>query len=133
VVLPAGRAFASVGVYVLVGALGVPVFSGFQGGAGCLFGPTGGYIWSYLIVAPLVSLGSKGKLPVKLAFSMASIIVCYAMGTLQYMLVTGTESLWGALVMCVFPFVIFDIIKMLGAVISGSKVKNILIKQNLLK
>jgi biotin transport system substrate-specific component len=44
-------------VYVLVGAVGVPVFSEFSGGLGVILGPTGGYLLSYPVAAAVAGLG----------------------------------------------------------------------------
>ena len=49
---------AAVGVYLALGAVGVPVFAGFSGGAGALVGMTGGYLWAFLPMAFLCGLGA---------------------------------------------------------------------------
>jgi len=104
---------AAVGAYVVLGAAGVPVFAGFTGGLGVLFGPTGGFLFGYILCAWLdgaliARLGaSRRALLVSLAAGTAA---CYGSGALWFMLTTGT-ALWGALSACVLPFVPGDIVK----------------------
>lgn len=131
-VLPCKKATASVIVYILAGASGVPVFSGFQGGVNILLGPTGGYIWSYVIVVTVISLSGKMHLSWRLVFSFVSLVICYLCGTAQYAIVTETESIWTSLIICVIPFIPLDIIKTAFAVFLGGRVKNILAQQNLI-
>lgn len=129
VVLSPLEAVAATVVYVVIGALGLPVFSGGGGGIGILFGPTGGYIWSYPLLALIVSLFAiinfKNKfLKYLMAFvgSLIGMAVCYLCGTLQYMAVCNT-SLTTALITCIFPFMPIDIIKSLIAILIGMPLK----------
>ncbi len=112
------RGTLSVLVYLLLGAVGMPVFAGFTGGIGKLLGNTGGYIAGFLFSA-LVMWGMEEMLGRKrwvLALSMVlGLLVCYLFGTIWFMLVysadSGTVGLWTALGWCVFPYIIPDIIK----------------------
>ena len=116
-------AVAAVCVYVLIGCCGLPVFSVGQGGAGILFGPTGGYIWSYIPMAALVSKFGKGKPPRKAGLaSLGGLTVCYVCGTAQYALVSGS-GFGAALGVCVLPFAGFDIIKIVCAVLLSRKIE----------
>lgn len=107
----------SAGVYVALGAAGVPVFSGFSGGLSALLGPTGGFLAGYILCAWLV-----GLLTQKTGFSRRSLLLsmavgtaaCYASGTLWFVLSTGT-ALRAALAVCVLPFLPGDLIKILLA------------------
>ena len=109
---------ASYVVYMLIGMVGVPVFSGFTGGLGKLAGPTGGYIIGFIFTA-LIMWGVTKVLGEKLwvlALSMVlGLIACYAFGTLWFMLVytrsTGPVGLAAVLGWCVFPFIIPDLCK----------------------
>ena len=130
IVLSPLEAFFASAVYVLMGAVGLPVFSGGSGGFGMLFGITGGYIWSYPLLALIVALFAKINLsnkPLKFAVSfigcLIGIILCYTLGTFQYILVANTH-LYTALGVCVIPFVPIDIIKALAAVSIGFAVKS---------
>lgn len=100
----------TVGAYLLTGLCGLPVFAGFQGGPGILIGPTGGFLAGYL---PCVWLSGRfKKSPIK-AMS-AGLAVCNLLGTGWYMFLTQT-SLWTALMVCVFPFLLGDAGKILLA------------------
>ena len=107
----------AVGIYVLMGMIGLPVFSAGQGGAAVVFGPTGGYIWSYIPMAALISKFGKGKPPWMAGLaSLGGLLVCYMCGTAQYAWVSGCGFI-AALGVCVVPFAVFDVIKLIGAVL----------------
>ena len=112
----------SVLVYLLLGIIGVPVFSGFASGIGAILGATGGYLTGFLLTALVMWLMEKllGKKTWVLALSMLiGLILCYAFGTFWFMNVyaktNGPIGLLGALSACVFPFIIPDIIKIILA------------------
>ena len=117
-VLGGRRGTMAVLVYLLMGAVGLPVFTGFSGGIGHLLGSTGGYIVGFVFTA-LVMWGMEripGSRTVVLAVSMVlGLLVCYAFGTAWFLLVyaktTGSVGLWTALGWCVFPYVIPDLAK----------------------
>lgn len=108
--------------YILLGAVGIPVFSGFRGGPGALLGTTGGYIVGFLFTALTVGMTvqRKGrKLPVLVLSMAAGILLCYTFGTAWFMLVysrgTGPISLGTALGWCVLPYLIPDGVKVVLA------------------
>ena len=106
----------AVAAYILLGAFGLPVFSGFVGGVGHLFGPTGGYIWGFLLSAALYGLVKKllGKARFSDFFAMLTGLVgCYAFGTVWFVRVYsgGDMSYLSALSICVLPFIIPDLVK----------------------
>lgn len=103
----------SMAVYVLLGMAGLPVFAGFTGGVGVLFGKTGGYIIGYILDAFIVGLivARWGDGFFKCCIAMAAgLAACYIFGTLWFMHITGT-GLWMSLVYCVFPFLAGDAVK----------------------
>ena len=87
-------AAASMGVYMLLGAVGIPVFAGFMGGPAVLLGKTGGYVIGYIFIALATALAVKrsGKLPVIGAAMLAGLLICYGFGTAWFMAVTGAED-----------------------------------------
>lgn len=127
-VLGGKRGTMSVLLYILMGAIGLPVFSGFAGGIGKLLGTTGGYIVGFLFSA-MVMWGMEALLGKKrwvLALSMVvGLLVCYAFGTLWFVLVyaakTGPIGVWTALGWCVFPYILPDVIKMALALLLSKK------------
>ncbi len=121
-VLGGKRGTLAVLVYLLLGAIGIPVFAGFEGGIGCIAGSTGGYIVGFLFSALVMWAMERlfGKKRWVLALSMVlGLIVCYAFGTIWFMSVyagtTGEIGLFTALGWCVFPYIIPDILKILLA------------------
>lgn len=132
-VLGGKRGTIAVLVYILLGAIGIPVFAGFSGGIGALFGMSGGYIIGFLFSA-IVMWGLEnliGRKPVMQIISMiAGLIVCYGFGTVWFMIVyartTGAVGLATVLGWCVIPFIIPDLIKIaLAFVLSGRVRKHV--------
>lgn len=112
------RGTLTVLTYILLGAIGIPVFAGLTGGVSVLLGTTGGYIMGFLLSA-LLMWGIEtimGRNQIVLAFSMiAGLIVCYVFGTAWFMLIynqhSGVIGLSTVLGLCVIPFIIPDLIK----------------------
>lgn len=107
----------SMAAYALLGAAGVPVFSGFASGPAVLFGKTGGYILGYILCALLVGLLSRrlGFTMKGLCLSMlVGVAVCYAFGTIWFMVITGM-NLVTSLTYCVIPFLPGDAVKIILA------------------
>ena len=121
-VLGVKRGVMSVMVFVLIGAVGLPVFSGFHGGVGVLTGPTGGYITGYILMPLVAGLGSEKSLLKGTLCNGASNLMCYIVGTVQYALVTGA-SLQAAITLCVAPFILIDIAKSFGAALLSQSIK----------
>jgi len=123
------RAAISVGVYLALGALGVPVFALWSGGIGHLAGPTGGFILGFLPAAFLAGwIGEKSKhSAVRIAGCAAGMLLCYALGTFWYAYTTGgTGTVTAALLSCVLPFLVPDGIKIvLAAVLSRILVRHV--------
>lgn len=117
-VLGGKRGTLAVLVYLLLGAVGLPVFAGFAGGAGSLLGSTGGYLVGFLFTALVMWAMERllGKKTWTLALSMVlGLVVCYVFGTAWFMLVyantTGEIGLLTALGWCVFPYILPDLLK----------------------
>ena len=117
------RGLLSVVVYILLGAIGVPVFAGFKGGIGALFGTTGGYIVGFLFLSLIAGLilDKFGKKVYVMIIALAlGLLVCYAFGTAWFMVIymknTGPVGLMTVLGWCVFPYIIPDLVKMALAI-----------------
>ena len=123
------RGTVAVIVYILLGAVGLPVFSGFKGGIGAILGTTGGYIVGFVFSALIVWLTERWQKNIwlKILFSAAALAVCYAFGTLWFLYVyarnTGPVSVITALSWCVFPFIPFDAAKLAIAMLLASRLK----------
>ena len=132
-VLGGKRGTLSVLIYLLLGIIVIPVFSGFTGGVGRLLGTTGGYIIGFLLSAMVMWAMEQflGKKRWVLAISMVlGLIVCYAFGTMWFMFVyansTGPIGVWTALGWCVFPYIIPDLIKIALALVLCKKLAQII-------
>ncbi len=132
-ILGGRRGTLAVLVYILLGAIGVPVFAGFTGGIGVLISNTGGYIMGFLLSALLMWGMEKlfGKSNLVLAVSMVlGLLVCYTVGTIWFMMVysanTGAVGIMTVLGWCVFPFIIPDIIKIVLALMLKNKLAGVL-------
>lgn len=129
-VLGGKRGTLSVLVFILLGAVGIPVFANFSGGIGVLAGPTGGYIIGFLFSALVMWAMEKlpGKKSIMQIVSMVvGLVVCYAFGTAWFMVVYGKANgpvgLVTALGWCVFPFIIPDLIKIALAYVLSRKLR----------
>ncbi|SDB21370.1 biotin transport system substrate-specific component [Pseudobutyrivibrio sp. YE44] len=106
-------------VYILLGAVGAPVFAGFSGGVGVLLGTTGGYILGFIITGLIywaVTSFTKHSLVIEIITLVVGLAACYAVGTFWFMEVysksNGSIGAMTALGWCVFPFIIPDLIKL---------------------
>ena len=124
------RGTTAVVVYLLLGAVGLPVFAGFTGGLGILLGSTGGYFLGFLCTGLLMwamehlSIDPRHLLPLSM---LLGLLACYAFGTAWYMAMylrtTGPISLITVLGWCVAPFIIPDLAKIALALLILRRVK----------
>ena len=141
VILGAKRGTLSVIVYILLGIIGVPVFTGFRGGFGVLFGATGGYIISFPVMALFAGISSdlcyKNKFgKTKTAWILAAGLILgsainYISGMTVGKFVTSCD--WTqALTIFVLPYIPTAVIKIILAGIFGVTIKKILLKNRIL-
>lgn len=113
----------SIIVFVILGAIGLPVFANFTGGFGVIIGPTGGYIIGFIIMAFLIGYASSKQNKILLFIaSYVGLTIDLLLGTLYLKIVTGM-SIQSALIAGFYPFILKDFITIALAVIIGLKVK----------
>lgn len=112
------KALTSTVIYILLGAVGLPVFSGFQGGIGALLGATGGFVLGFIPSVIAVSLlarkFAKGFLSSAVC-CLPGLAICYVSGLLWYVFVYGGGNLKSAFFVCVLPFIVPDVLKIILA------------------
>lgn len=127
-VLGGKRGIISVILYIFLGIIGLPVFSGFSGGLGALTGATGGYIFGFIFTALIYhiitkALGNSTK--IKAVGLILGLLGCYITGTIWYCAIylnsLSVEGILSALAICVAPFIIPDLIKIAVAILIGNK------------
>lgn len=113
--------------YLVLGAIGVPVFSNFQGGIGYLAGATGGFATGFLLTALVIGIAVEkfGNKPLVTALSMmVGVALCYCVGCVWFALVySNSASLGTVFTTCVLPFIVPDIIKIALSVLLVQKLK----------
>ena len=107
-------------IYILLGAIGVPVFAGWTAGIGCIAGQTGGYIIGYLPLA-----AGKAKYAFLMIGMILGTVVLYLIGTAWFVAVSGA-ALADAMGWCVIPFIPGDIVKMIIVAVVAPKVSEAL-------
>lgn len=120
-------------IYVLLGAMGVPVLANFSGGLDKILGPTGGFILSFPIMAFIIGSFVERKQSFFNTFIslIISLLICYIIGTLQLSFIMKLD-IEKALSLAVIPFIPLDIAKILAAAVLGLNIRSKLIKENLL-
>ena len=120
----------SVLVYILLGCIGLPVFSKMQSGAGVITGPTGGYILGFVLMALVYWGGTKllGKsLPVRVSLMVVGLILCYTFGTIWFVFgytKSGSDMTFiHAMELCVLPYIPGDVVKLILALVITERIK----------
>lgn len=148
-ILGSKKGTASVLIYLLIGMVGVPVFSNFSGGVAKLAGPTGGYLIGYLPCAFLVgflierefkaikNLNGMAKSAFELIRSAVAMvfgtIFCYLFGTAWFMYqMSETYTVAQALAICVVPYLAFDTVKIILATAIAVPIRKLLKKNGML-
>jgi len=128
--LSSSIAISSQLIYVLLGVIGLPVFAGFRAGIGVLFGPTGGFLWGFIIAAYVMGKlveNRKGEKSIKFYFliGLGGTLFIYLPGILQLSLVTGI-GVKKAIMAGLLPFIPGDILKLISTSLIAYKLKNII-------
>ena len=132
-IMGSSRTFLMLTVYIMLGILGLPVFSGFNSGFGALTGPTAGFIWGFLMGVPIFGIIKKHVKNEKNSLYIGYIIyiiIHYIPGALWYCVFSlGSITFSGlvsSLLVTVVPFVLPDAVKMIVAVITVGKLRKAL-------
>ncbi len=144
IILGAKKGCISVIIYILLGAVGLPVFAGFKGGISSVFGPTGGFIVSFWTVSLCSGLGyflgkrassnlkSKALLYVLTAAGiLIGAALNYLVGVVWFTSITG-NTVSAAITMCVLPFMLTDAIKVVLATVFGPLLNTALSRNGLI-
>ena len=134
-VLGCRRGTLSYLVYLLLGLVGVPVFSGFSGGVGKLFGPTGGYLLGFSFMALICGWAIDHfscKLVPSFIGMLLGTVVCYAFGT-AWLAYQANLTFMAALAAGVLPFIPGDLAKMVIAAVLGLQIRRRLAQANLVR
>ncbi len=124
----------SVAVYLLIGLIGVPVFSGYGAGLAKLAGPTGGYLVGYLLLAFIGGLfieKSKGNPVISGVGLVLGDAACYVLGTAWFVYQMQCELSY-ALAVCVYPFIALDLGKIVVSCIIGALLRKRLVQAGVL-
>lgn len=121
-------------IYVLLGAVGLPIFSGFRGGLGVLFGPTGGFLIGFIISAYVIGKFTEKlrepKILPYLTIGLLGILIIDMMGVAQLMVVAGI-GIKEAIMIGVIPFIMGDLFKVILAAFLAMKLKLVVTKSKL--
>lgn len=125
----------SVAVYLCIGLIGVPVFSGYGAGLAKIAGPTGGYLVGYLLLALIGGLfieKSNGNPVVSGIGLVLGDAACYVLGTAWFVFQMQCE-LGYALSVCVYPFIALDLAKIVVSCVVGALLRKRLVQAGVLK
>ena len=118
---------AAILVYLALGAVGLPVFSGFTGGVGVLFGQTGGFLFGFLFAVPVFALikGMRSESRLFTALAMAGgLLADYLVGSIwYYFLFASGTSFFASLAVTVLPFLLPDAVKLALALFISERMK----------
>ena len=130
--LEAKKGVLSIVLYLFLGTIGIPVFSGFRGGFSALIGPTGGYLVGFILWGLLLIILEKtsNKILFQIINHFLGLILCYTLGTIWFSMIMKMDILT-SLSICVAPFVIFDILKIAIGVLVANKIKTIIKEKTL--
>lgn len=120
-------------IYILLGAAGLPVFHNAQGGLQIILGPTGGFLWGFILGTYFMGkfVENRDSYPALLGGMFICLLTCYTLGTLQLVYITGLH-LQQALLLGVLPFIPLDLVKLFAAAQLSFVVKRRLARAGLL-
>ena len=118
-------------IWMLIGLVGVPVYSGFTAGPAKLFGPTGGYIWSFILMTFCCGIAlNKQKKWLTVVFSILGLAVCYICGMLQFMLIMHM-GMAEAFFLTIAPYMVKDIVSIFAAYGIAIPIRKVMLQNQL--
>ena len=125
--LGAKKGTVAIFIYILLGLIGIPVFSGFKSGVPALAGATGGYIIGFLLSGVSYFIFDGKNKFLRIVGLFVGLLLCYVGGTLWFVFVYGKSGkeigFFTALTLCVFPFVVFDVLKIILSILLSDVLK----------
>lgn len=120
-------------LYIVLGTVGVPIFAGMSAGPGVLFGYTGGFIFGFIFLTLLCGISVHRKnAAVKIVLGLAGLIICHLLGAIQYA-VLAKITLGASLVAVSLPYLVKDVISVVGAYLVAIAVRKALHAGNILQ
>lgn len=119
------RSTLSVIIYIIIGMMGLPVFTGFKSGVAAVAGPTGGFIVGFIFTALISGLlidKFGHKLWQMIIFMAVGVIACYVFGTVWF-IIAYKATIASALATCVVPFLIPDAVKVVLAAVLANRLR----------
>ncbi|MBZ4669735.1 MAG: biotin transport system substrate-specific component [Clostridiales bacterium] len=117
---------AAVLVYLMLGAVGVPVFAGFTGGFSHFWGYTGGFLIGFLFMAVITGFSFKfSNKFIKISFGIAGLLVCHLLGAVQFSVLSGNGFLKSILLVSL-PYIVKDIISVVAAYFASIAIRKAL-------
>ena len=120
-------------IYILIGAVGVPVFANFSGGLGVIFGPTGGFILSFPFLALAAGIGAEKNKKLWLWGGIVTgVLVNYLCGVVYFSIFTGHDLITSFMV-CVLVFIPGDALIVAAVGLLGERIRKLLFQRNMVK
>lgn len=126
------KTFVMLVIYIFLGAVGLPVFSGFNSGPGALIGPTAGFIWGFVIGVPVFYIFEKyfqDKKALTIIGYIIYILIHYIPGAMWYCAFSAGKlsfsGIMSSALVTVVPFIIPDAIKLFLALLVSDKIRKI--------
>ena len=120
-------------LYIVLGTVGVPIFAGMSAGPGVLFGYTGGFIFGFIFLTLLCGISVRRKNPaVKIILGVIGLLICHLLGAVQYA-VLAHITIGASLVAVSLPYIVKDVISVVGAYLVAIAVRKALYAGNILQ
>lgn len=115
--------FLSTFIYILLGAVGLPVFANFKAGLQAIAGPTGGFIYGFLLMVILCGIGGTRKNMVQgIVIGIIGLLGCHLLGINHFAFLSNI-SFWKSALLVSIPYLIKDVVSIAIGFVIGIKVK----------